>query len=137
MFSTEELRRYIILQIDSKFGKVDWSKIHFEKGGDSSIEGIYVFAEKGKYHFLFTEKGKIRSDIIAKEVQEILLNVVEVFSFDIAIEYAMREHIEGQDFRRRLFQKEIENYSLFGEEFRRMKENEIREILKNNPYKDS
>lgn len=65
-----------------------------------------------------------------------LWNVVEIFSFDIAMEYAMNNREKGKDFRRALFKKELEIYSLFGEQFEKRKKNELDEILKRNPYND-
>lgn len=65
-----------------------------------------------------------------------LWNVVEIFSFDIAMEYAMNNREKGKDFRRALFKKELEIYSIFGEQFEKRKKNELDEILKRNPYND-
>ena len=41
-----------------------------------------------------------------------------------------------QDFRRALFAKEKEIFSLFGQDFQKRKDEEIEEILKKNPYND-
>ena len=53
------------------------------------------------------------------------------------MDYAKKNWKEGEDFRRELFRKEIEIYSLFGDEYERKKRNEIEKILKRNPYSDN
>ena len=44
--------------------------------------------------------------------------------------------VKGKDFRRALFAKEKEIFSLFGQDFQKRKDEEIEEILKKNPYND-
>ena len=136
MLSTIELERYIKGEVVNKLKNVNWQKINFEEGNDSSIEGTYIFCKNEKYHILFTEKGKVREDKVTLEKEEVLWNVVEIFSFDIAMEYAMNNREKGKDFRRALFKKELEIYSLFGEKFEIRKKIEFDEILKKNPYND-
>ena len=136
MLSTIELEQYIKREILNKLKNVNWEKINFKEGSDNSIQGTYIFCKNGKYHILFTEKGKVREDKTTLEKEEVLWNVVEIFSFDIAMEYAMNNREKGKDFRRALFKKELEIYSLFGEKFERRKKIEFDEILKKNPYND-
>ena len=64
-------------------------------------------------------------------------NVLDIISFDMAMEYAIHNRVENKDFRHALFEKEIKIYSLFGEEFEQKKCLEIAEILEKNPYNDS
>lgn len=61
---------------------------------------------------------------------------VEIFSANIIMNFAIRNSKEGKDFRRALFAKEREIFSLFGKDFEERKNKEIDEILKNNPYND-
>lgn len=136
MLSTMELERFIKKEISDKIQNVNLKKINFNEGNENSVEGTYIFNKNDEYHILFVEKGKVRDDKITLEKEEVLRCVVDIFSFDIAMEYAMNNRVEGKDFRRALFKKEIDIYSLFGEEFERKKRFEIEEILKNNPYND-
>ena len=82
------------------------------------------------------EKGEIREKKIMLKKEDVLLYVIDIISFDIAMDYAEKNRKEGEDFRRELFRKEIEIYSLFGNEYERKKRNEIEKILKRNPYSD-
>lgn len=136
MYTTIELKRYIINQIENKIGSVDWRKINFAEGNENSAEGTYIFSRDNVYHILFTEKGKLREDKITTDEKEVIRSVLDIVSFDIAMEFAISNREKNKDFRRKLFEKEVEIYSLFGETFEKSKKREIEEILKENPYKD-
>jgi len=135
MYTTIELKRYIINQIENKIGSVDWRKINFAEGNENSAEGTYIFSRDNVYHILFTEKGKLREDKITTDEKEVIRSVLDIVSFDIAMEFAISNREKNKDFRRKLFEKEVEIYSLFGETFEKSKKREIEEILKENPYK--
>lgn len=134
MLSTIELEKYIKREITNKLNDVNWEKINFREGNENSTEGTYIFSGDDGYHILFTEKGKVREDKIMIEKKEVLWCVVNIFSFDIAMEYAMSNREKERDFRYGLFSKEIEICLLFGEEFEKRKKFEIEEILNKNPY---
>ncbi|MDD3393472.1 MAG: Imm63 family immunity protein [Anaerotignum sp.] len=136
MLSTVELEIYIKKSIKDILPKVEIKGINFCVGYNNSPEGTYVFSEDGKYHFMFTEKGRISDDKELYDVTEVLLNVLNAVLFDISMEYAIENRIEGKDFRRSLFKKEIELFSMFGEDFKQRKSKEIQEILLENPYED-
>lgn len=136
MLSTIELEKYVKKEILDRLGKVSWGDINFKEGNKNSIEGTYIFSQNNEYHILYTEKGKVKEDTVTFEKEEVLWCIVEIISFDIAMEYAICNKEEGRDFRRALFKKEIEIYSLFGEKFEKKKRLEIEEILKKNPYND-
>ncbi|MCI5822318.1 MAG: Imm63 family immunity protein, partial [Lachnospiraceae bacterium] len=108
----------------------------FAEGTDNSVEGTYIFNKNNEYHILFTEKGKIRSDIVTDEKREVLWNAVEIISTNIIMNFAISNREKGKDFRRALFAKEKEIFSLFGQDFQKRKDEEIEEILKKNPYND-
>ena len=121
MYTTIELKRYIINQIENKIGSVDWRKINFAEGNENSAEGTYIFSRDNVYHILFTEKGKVREDKITTDEKEVIRSVLDIVSFDIAMEFAISNREKNKDFRRKLFEKEVEIYSLFGETFEKSK----------------
>lgn len=136
MLSTIELEKYIKKEISDRLGKVNWREINFKEGNENSIEGTYIFVQNREYHILYTEKGKVREDRVTSEKEEVLWAVMDIISFDIAMEYAIKNKEGGRDFRRELFKKEIEIFALFGIKFKKKKRQEIEEILKKNPYND-
>lgn len=136
MLSTEELKKYICNEIQGVLGEVSCSNLFFDEGTNDSIEGTYIFNKNNEYHILFTEKGKIRSDIVTNEKREVLWNAVGIFSVNIIMDFAILNREKGKDFRRALFAKEKEIFSLFGKDFEKRKNKEIEEILEKNPYND-
>lgn len=136
MYTTNELEKYITAQIESKLGSVDWTNVNFTEGNKNSVEGTYIFSKDNAYHILFAEKGKIRDEKVTTDEKKIIYSVLDIVSFDIAMKFAISNREKNKDFRRKLFEKEVEIYSLFGETFEKSKKREIEEILKENPYKD-
>lgn len=136
MLSTEELKKYVYNEIQTRLGEVSCGNLFFAEGTDNSVEGTYIFNKNNEYHILFTEKGKIRSDIVTDEKREVLWNAVEIISTNIIMNFAISNREKGKDFRRALFAKEKEIFSLFGQDFQKRKDEEIEEILKKNPYND-
>lgn len=136
MLSTEELKNYVYSEIWTKLGDVSCGNLFFCEGTDNSVEGTYIFAKNNEYHILFTEKGKVRSDIVTNEKREVLWNVIEIFSTNIIMNFAICNREKGKDFRRAFFAKEKEIFSLFGKDFEKRKDEEIQEILTRNPYND-
>ncbi len=136
MLSTEELKKYVNNEIRIKLGDVCSDKLFFGEGTDNSIEGTYIFNKNNEYHILYTEKGKIRNDILTDDKREVLWHAVQIVSVEIIMNYAMHNREKGKDFRRAFFAKEIEVFSLFGEDFEKRKKEEIKIILQNNPFND-
>ena len=137
MLSTEELGRYVYSEIQARLGDVFCSNLFFAEGSANSVEGTYIFSKNNEYHILFVEKGRIRSDIVTNIEREVLWNALEILSFNITMDFAMQNRENGKDFRRTLFAKEKEIFSLFGKDFEMRKNAEIEDILYKNPYKDS
>ena len=136
MYTTNELEKYITAQIESKLGSVDWTNVNFTQGNKNSVEGTYIFSKDNAYHILFAEKGKIRDEKVTTDEKKIIYSVLDIVSFDIAMKFAISNREKHKDFRRKLFEKEVEIYSLFGDDFEKNKKREIEEILEENPYKD-
>ena len=136
MLETKKLELKIKKRIAKVMPKLKLTQIKFCVGTDNSPEGTYVYVENGKYYYVFTEKGKIREKKELETEEDVLWNVLEVVLFDIAIDYAIKNQNKGEDFRRKLFAKEIELFSKFGENFKKRKIEEINKILEVNPYID-
>ena len=132
----EELKNYVYNEVQTRLGEVSCGNLFFAEGTDNSVEGTYIFNKNNEYHILFTEKGKIRSDIVTDKKREVLWNAVNIISANIIINFAICNREKGKDFRRALFAKEKEIFSLFGQDFQKRKDEEIEEILKKNPYND-
>ena len=121
MLSTEELKNYVYNEVQTRLGEVSCGNLFFAEGTDNSVEGTYIFNKNNEYHILFTEKGKIRSDIVTDKKREVLWNAVNIISANIIINFAICNREKGKDFRRTLFAKEKEIFSLFGQDFQKRK----------------
>lgn len=88
------------------------------------------------YHYVITEKGKVCIHRQINTEEEVLWIILNEILFQVALDYAIQNRIPGKDFRRKLFEKEIELFSKFGVNFGRRKDEEINEILKRRPYND-
>ncbi len=133
---TSMLERKIKEIVNERMPDLDLSPIHFCEGGTKSPEGTYVYADHGKYYFMFTEKGKIKEQLELESEEEVLWNILDAMLFEIASFYASKNTARGTDFRRALFAKEIELHSKFSEKFEARKRKEIEGILKEHPYND-
>ena len=137
MLTTIALEKYIKKEIEDRLGEINWSDIHFENGYRNSVEGTYIYSKNNGYHIWYVEKGKVRERRIMLKKETVLLYVLDIVSFDVAMNHAKRNRKENEDFRRELFKKEIEIYSLFGEKCEKKKRREVEKILKKNPYHDT
>lgn len=140
IITTYEMEEYInnlFLSVLENIG-VDRKLINtnFSIGTPNSIEGTYAFSDGEKYHYLFTEKGSVKFHKTTSSLMEITYWILDIVIFEFSMKYATDNRKEGEDFRRKLFDKEIEIWSLFGEYYYKRKKNELEEILKNNPYVD-
>lgn len=136
MFETDQLEKNIKQQINRELPNLDLEKINFSVGTDNSPEGIYIFAQNDIYHYVITERGKIRVHKELKSEEEVLWNVLDTVLFDVAMDYAIENRVQKKDFRRVLFAKEIDLYFKFGDDFGKRKIQEVNEILEKNPYCD-
>ncbi len=137
MLSTKKLEEYIKIEITNRLGNVDFRDIYFKVVNEHNNDGVYVFSKKEKYHIVYIERGKVKEEKIIYQKEDVLWFVLEDIAFELTVQYALQNRSNDKDFRRALFKREIEIYSLFGEMFKQKKEKEIEEILKENPYNDA
>ena len=95
MLSTEELKNYVYNEVQTRLGEVSCGNLFFAEGTDNSVEGTYIFNKNNEYHILFTEKGKIRSDIVTDKKREVLWNAVNIISANIIINFAICNREKG------------------------------------------
>ena len=116
--------------------EINLPEVYFAKGTDNSAEGTYVFGDEKGYNYLYTEKGKIRKHEITNDILQIVYWTLDDVIFNFALEYATKFRKTGQDFRRKLFQKEQEIWKMLDEDGYNKKCLEIKKTLEENPYTD-
>jgi hypothetical protein len=95
-----------------------------------------IRVEKSGYHYVILEKGQEIKHQVTKNLDELLYSTFKDITFEMACDYEVRNRIEGQDFRRLLFNKQLELINLISEEFSLLLKTEIEGILKKYPFKD-
>lgn len=116
--------------------QVNLSNVFFEDSKDNNQEGIYVYTNENGYNYLFTERGTTRTHNISNDLFEIVYLVIENIVFDVALKYATENREENKDFRRKLFEKEKELWSILDEKGYLKKCLDIKNILEKNPFLD-
>lgn len=142
-YTTDELRNQvfnkfkILKESVSNDGITCNLNIYFSTGTPHNIEGTYTYSDELGYHYVFTEKGKIRLHKITDDLFEITYWIFKDLIHCIASKYEGENRIEKQDFRRLLFAKELELFEIVGENYRKRFEIAVDEILKNYPYNEN
>ncbi len=134
MFTTIELEKKITEEILRKLPDADFSGIKFSHYKEGMPRGTYIFSLSDKYCYMDVDGFTISRE--ATEFDEIFWLVLKQIIFERACKFECENRIYGQDFRRLFFQKEIEECSLFGEEYKKRIVKEIDKILKDAPYDD-
>lgn len=143
LLNTEELRDNILREysklkeVAEKDGIYMDINIYFAKGTPNNGEGSFVFADNHGYHFVYTERGEEKKHQITYDLFEISYWVFEEMIFMMASKFELKNRIQNQDFRRVIFEKELELFSLIGDNFKKRYEISIDEILKIAPYDDN
>ncbi|MCB2365949.1 immunity 63 family protein [Clostridium tagluense] len=92
--------------------------------------------KKSAYHYVISEKRQEIKHQVTKNLDELLYSTFKYITFEMACDYEVRNRMEGQDFRRLLFNKQLELINLISEEFSLLLKTEIEVILKKYPFKD-
>jgi hypothetical protein len=103
--------------------------------GDPEIQ-IDVEVNDGNYTWVLTERGKERARRLTRDPDDVLYWLIGDTAFTMACDYELAHRIEGQDFRRILFAKEIELLDRLDHRWAMRKTKELNAILRRNPFID-
>ena len=98
-------------------------------------EGSSIYIND-KYHYIIMEKGQINQHYESQEIDDILYPLFKDITSTLAQEYEVNNRIEKEDFRRVLWRKQLELLEKLDKKFRKIREKEIKDILKIAPYSD-
>ena len=96
----------------------------------------YIEIKRDGYHYVISERGQEFSREVINSDDEILYKIFSDIVFEMAIKYELKNRLDGQDFRRILFGKEVELMNQISSNWGRRKTIEIEETLRNSPYSD-
>ena len=95
-----------------------------------------IDADEEYYYYRVYERGAIETEKKTKDINEVLFWAFDSIIFSIASNYELHHRILGQDFRRLLFQKELELMQYLDDNLRSLLQNELNKILKRAPFND-
>ena len=136
LLSTKELEDYIKQTVNAQIENVSWKDFIFMPITTTSNDGIYIFSTQEEYLIIQSEKGITSLVLKSNNQNDILWEVLDIVVFHIALTYATQVYNHKSDFRRILFEKEIELFSLFGDDYKNKKAEIIKSIVEKHPFND-
>ena len=133
MKSVEELQA----ELYRLAGKINAPMDNLKIGDQFSDVVVNVEIHGDEYHYVVIERGKEQKRIVTKSFFDIEYLFIEAATFSLASKYELNHRIPGQDFRRLLFQHQLELMKKLGPKWYEKLMREIGEILKRAPYNDS
>jgi hypothetical protein len=97
---------------------------------------VHVEVTVDAYHYVVTERGTEFERRRTTDPDELLFWLMSDVTFNLASEYELKHRISGRDFRRLLFQKQIDLMGQLNAEWSERKRHEIQRVLAAHPYDD-
>jgi hypothetical protein len=100
-------------------------------------DGAYPHVEVDSrgYHVVVVERGQ-ESRFTTRDFDELLYKIFQSVTFRLAYSYALAHRIESQDWRRLLFQRQVELLSRLSPHWGERKADEHQRILREHPFDD-
>jgi Immunity protein 63 len=96
----------------------------------------YVTVEGLQYHYVIRERGEILEDRKTQELDELLCWIFDDVMFIMAMEFEKRHRVPNHDFRRILFNHQLELLQAVDPAWRKKREDDIAMILSHSPFQD-
>jgi len=130
MLSIRQLRaRYAALC--AKLGAVRSLRTSAQHDGSAHVE-----VRADSYHYVVTERGSEFERRRTTDPDELLFWLMSDVTFSLASEYELEHRVFGRDFRRLLFQKQIDLMGQLNADWSERKKQEIERVLAAYPYDD-
>ena len=141
--STQKLEEYIrnayakIEPYAKKDGVYKPLNDFFTKETPNRCPGSFCYADEEGYHFgVIDIRGNLRTNVVTQSISDITYQVLRDDIFWMSFEYERKNRVDGQDNRRIMFDKNIQYWSIIGEEFAERERQKINETLRENPFVD-
>ena len=105
---------------------------HSEDGARPHLE-----VDARGYHYVVVERGQELKRITTSDLDELLFNVFESLTFSLACKYELAHRIEQQDFRRILFQRQLELLSRLSPQWGEREAGNHEQTLRQHPFDDN
>lgn len=134
MLTLDELKKYI-LKMSYRIAVNENSDLLplFSKTEDVYNEGASVYIDD-KYHYVIMERGRVYKHYESDVLEDVLYPLFKNVTFSLAQEYEVHHRKKEEDFRKLMWEKQLELLGRIDEKFADMRKSEIEEILKIAPY---
>jgi len=104
-----------------------------------TVDGAHphIEVDAGGYHYIVVERGQEVSHVTTNDLDELLYNVFEGITFELACRYELKHRVTGQDFRRLLFKHQAELLSMLSARWDEIESRDHQRILQQHPYDDN
>lgn len=89
----------------------------------------------GEFHYVVTERGSECGRRKTPDAEELLFWLVSDLTWAMALDWELEHRIQGEDFRRQLFRKDIELISQVNQDWAHQKREKYQKIL-GEPFDD-
>ncbi|GAB2024489.1 Imm63 family immunity protein [Lactovum odontotermitis] len=101
---------------------------------DVFTDGKFLYEDKKVYHYVVMERGKEVESYSSGIVDEVLYFVFKDITRSLAIKYESEHSVPNQDFRKIMFQRQLELLSEINPDYEEKQKSYIQDVLAKNPY---
>lgn len=88
------------------------------------------------YHYVIVERGEELKRVSTQDLDELLFRVFADVTFNLAVDYELKHRIEGQDFRRIIFRRQVDLLSILSKAWADREDRAHEQILPEHPFDD-
>lgn len=96
----------------------------------------YVLMEDPVLQYVIRERGEILQNRQTSDLEELLYWIFQDVTFNMAAEFEKRHRVSGQDFRRVLWNHQMQLLEKLRPEWRKKRQHQIDRILEESPFSD-
>ncbi len=97
----------------------------------------HIEVDAGRYHYVVLECGEELSRITSTDLGELLYHVFAAITFELACKYELKHRIPHQDFRRLLFQRQVELLAMLSPKWSEIESQDHERILQQYPLPEN
>ncbi|HEV2862289.1 MAG TPA: Imm63 family immunity protein [Pyrinomonadaceae bacterium] len=96
----------------------------------------HVEVDSRGYHYVVVERGNELTRVTTDDLDELLFNIFEAVTFSLATRHELTHRVEGQDFRRLLFGRQVGLLSALSPRWGEREALSHDAVLRRHPFKD-
>lgn len=130
MLTLEEMKKYILKMGDIISIREDSALLPmFSKTKDVFNEGASIYIDD-KYHYIIMERGRMYQHYESTTLEDILYPLFKNITSSLAQKFEVKHRKKEEDFRKLMWEKQLELLGKIDEKFVDIRRREIDEILK-------